>query len=253
MVAKDIEMGKLCSIIMPVYNAEKYLAQAIDSVIAQSYSHWELLLINDGSVDGSLGICRTYASQDHRIRVIDLGTNKGCAFARNVGLQEAKGEYIAFLDSDDLWFPEKLALQVADLQEDDLSFTAYNMVDAELNIIKSRPASARLDFEDLLCENSIIFSTVLLKADKVKQLKFDGNCYHEDYWFLLNLLQLGCKFKGLNQVLLNYRIHPASRSFSKLNAAKERWTVYRNFLKFGFLKSTYYFILYAINGVRKYL
>jgi teichuronic acid biosynthesis glycosyltransferase TuaG len=245
----------LCSVIIPVHNGECYLEHALRSVLNQSYNKLEIIIINDASEDRTMQIAGNFLQGNENIKIITLQQNRGVAFARNTGLQNASGNYIAFLDSDDLWMPEKLAMQIRAMEEYncDLCYTAYDMIDESGGFIKRRPVRDKVGFTDLLKENNIIFSGVLCKAEAIKNTKFNLDCFHEDYLFLLQLLQNGKKFYGLNEILIQYRVHGSGKSFDKKNAAQQRWNIYRNFLKMGFWESLYYFAFYTINGVLKYI
>ena len=178
----------LCSVIMPVHNSAAYVASSIESVLHQTYRNLELVFINDASTDDSLKIIQE--STKHcgiGIKVISFPENRGVAAARNKGLEQAAGEYIAFLDSDDLWYPEKIRLQTETLRKTgrDLCFVAYDMIDESGRVIKHRPVKPDTGYTDLLKENNIIFSGVLGKAECIKEQSFDIRCFHEDYLFLL--------------------------------------------------------------------
>lgn len=251
---EHIEKFKLCSVVMPVYNSEKYLEYSIRSVLNQTYRNIELIIIDDCSQDNSSQIIDKYVKLDVRVRKIILNVNQGCANARNRGIDIAKGKYIAFIDSDDVWFKNKLEKQILLLEKGkaELIYTAYNMIDFKGNKIKKRYVKNSIMFDDLLKENSIIFSSVICLKSNITNIKFDRKWYHEDYVFLLNLLKSNVKFLGINEVLVNYRVHNNGRSFNKINAAKHRWEIYRKFLKLGYISSIYMFIYYAIYGVKKY-
>lgn len=237
---------------MPVYNAEKYLESAISSVLSQSYSNFELLIIDDCSTDNSARIIKSF--DDRRIHYISLEANKGVANARNIGLDKSNGAYVAFCDSDDVWLKDKLNMEINLLEKSEasLAFTAYEMIDADGERIKFVSIPEKVCFEDLLKENMIIFSTVVCKKDILKGMRFQKEWYHEDYIFLLDLLQRGYNFIGVDQICAKYRVHGAGRSFNKLNAAKHRWRIYREYLKLGIVDSILFFCDYAINGMRKY-
>ncbi len=246
---------KLVSIVLPVYNSEAYLPATLDSILAQTYTAWELLLVNDASSDNSLDICQKYAAADPRIHLVALPSNHGCAFARNTALGLIQGEYVAFVDADDLWACDKLAAQMNFLEEceADITYTAYRMVNARGQLLKVLSVPAVSTFTSLLKENCIIFSTVLLRRELLQDKAFSDSFFHEDYVLLLDLLKQGAACRGLEKVLTDYRVHSRGRSMNKLNAAKYRWKIYHEYLKLGYLRSVYYFVFYAVNGFRKYL
>ncbi len=245
---------ELCSVIMPAYNSGKYIAEAIESVIKQTYTNWELLIVNDCSTDNTEEIIKTYQKQDKRIKLITLKKNQGVANARNTAIKNAKGRYIAFLDADDYWEKEKLQKQIQILQSSnaDITYAGYLMIDETGKTIKKRRVKEMLKLKDLLKENSIIFSSVVCPKESIKNKNFKSEWYHEDYIFLLDLAKEGKNFKGVNESLMQYRVHQKSRSFNKLTAAKYRWEIYREYLGISIKQSLYYFVIYAWNGIRKY-
>ena len=249
------QMTDLCSVIIPVHNSEAYVEEALRSALNQTYKNLEIIIIDDASTDSSPAIIQRLLPFHRNIRVITLQDNKGTAHARNLGLQVATGKYIAFLDSDDIWRQDKISEQIQILKnsENDLSFTAYDMIDEATQLIKHRSVKKTISFSDLLKENSVVFSSVVCKAGTVRNELFDEEVFHEDYLFLLKLLQKGKRFYGLNQNLLQYRVHSFGKSFDKRNAARQRWKIYRTYLHMGFFKSLYYFACYAFHGVMKYI
>jgi len=243
------------SIILPVYNAAHYLQESIASVIVQSYENWELIIIDDCSKDNSLQIANNNASREKRIKVLKNEKNEGVSFCRNRGIQEATGYYIAFLDSDDIWVANKLEKQVALLNQTHAHFScgSYDFIDDNGNpVLKPHLVPSELDFKTILKENIILCSTVCAEAAILKSHPFRSDYYHEDYVLWLEILQLPVKAVGNREVLTHYRLVKGSRSYNKINAAVERWRVYRSFLRMGKIKSGFYFILYAINGIKKY-
>lgn len=253
--AEDCLKKPVCSVIMPACNSERYIAEAIESVIGQTYPHWELIIVDDGSRDRTNAIIQAYSRKDSRIRQITLRRNQGVAHARSLAIESARGEYIAFLDSDDTWHTEKLARQmgVFDTHEGvDLVFTAYEMIDAQGRRIKERSIKEKVTLPDLLKENNIIFSGVVCRKKSIEDIPFQPQWYHEDYVFLLDLLKNGKTFIGVNEPLLQYRVHQKGRSFNKLRSARYRWKIYRKYLNMNLLSSMYYFGMYAWNGIIKY-
>ncbi|WP_405383553.1 glycosyltransferase family 2 protein [Phascolarctobacterium sp.] len=244
----------LVSIIMPAYNASKYIEVAIRSVLEQSFENWELLVINDCSTDNTAELVKKYEALDSRIRLVNFETNQGVASARNHGLNIAAGEYVAFLDSDDVWEKNKLEKQISfiKIQKADMVCTAYSMINGSGDIIKNRSVPKVLTYDDLLKENVVIFSSTLFLHNAIENLKFSKEWFHEDYIFLLDFLRSNHSIAGLNDVLMKYRIQNQGRSFNKINAAKNRWLIYRRYLKLGIIKSLWYFSSYTVRGIIKY-
>ncbi len=245
----------LVSIVMPAYNAGAYIEEAIRSVQAQTLEDWELLVLDDGSSDETCRLAAALAAEDPRILLLPNKENLGTARTRNRGLALCRGQYVALLDSDDLWQPEKLEAQIALLEQSgaDFSYCSYAIVDGEGKRARADyivPEQAALG--SLLRENYIGCSTVLLRRELVESNGFDPNFYHEDYVLWLQLLQMGLRGVGCTQVLAAWRYLPNSRSFDKKNAAKNRWRIYRDYLKLPFWKSALTFAGYALAGVKKY-
>lgn len=251
----SIKQQPVCSIILPVYNSEQYLDHTIASVLQQTMPDFELLAIDDCSTDSSLQLIQRWAEKDNRIRVIQNEKNQGVASVRNWGIQLAGGQYIAFLDSDDNWHSDKLQAQISWMKEQDCDFscTAYEMVDDADQYIKTRMINhQKISLEDLLKENYICCSSSMIRSDVAKQHHMDGSYAHEDYVYWLELLQSGANGCVLNQCLTDYRVIQTSRSANKRKAAQGRWDVYRRYLGYGVLRSGWYFVQYALHGLKKY-
>jgi len=243
------------SIILPVYNSERYLKRTITSIQQQTFIDYEVIAIDDGSMDGSAKLLRDWAQNDVRVQVFLNAQNIGVAEVRNKGIAQAQGEYVCFIDSDDTWHSDKLERQLAFMKQNnaDFSCTAYAMVDDEGKFIKNRMIDKQvITLEDLLKENYICCSTVMLKANIAKRHRMENACAHEDYVYWLDLLQSGAKGMVLNQVLTRYRLAQTSRSANKGKAAQGRWQIYRQYLNYGVIKSVRYFVQYALNGIKKY-
>ena len=229
------------SVIMPAYNAGRFLEKAIRSVMAQTVTNWELLVLDDGSSDDTLIIAQRLAQADSRIRVLPNECNMGVAKTRNRGLDLCRGEYVALLDSDDGWYPQNL------------SYCSYAIVDVAGE--KTRAdylVPSTVEFHELLKQNVIGCSTVMLTAEITKKYRFETDFYHEDYVLWLRLLQDGCKAVGCTQVMVAWRYVENSRSFNKWNAAKKRWRIYRGYLHLNLFYSARLLTEYALSGLRKY-
>ncbi len=245
----------LVSIIMPAYNASGYIRQAIASVQAQTHTNWVLHIVDDCSTDDTPHIIRQAAREDERIRPIFLEKNGGVAHARNLALDACQGEYIAFLDSDDLWYPNKLSLQTELAQSTgaDMVYCSYDMEDDKAQrSYEPFLVPEETDLEGMLARSVMSCSTTLLKKETCGHERFDSGFYHEDYVFWLSLLRQGCTARGIREPLAMYRIIVGSRSHNKLKVAKERWKVFTDYLHLPFFKAAWAFAQYALCGIRKY-
>lgn len=245
----------LISVIMPLYNAESFVSEAIESVRCQTVENWELFVIDDCSTDGSVDVARKYCEIDPRIKLLRNEKNSGVSVTRNRGIDAARGEYIAFLDSDDVWLPEKLQRQLSLMKEKngDISYCSYAIIGADGKKAKDDYlVRARAEFKNILKENYIQCSAMLIRADLVKEIKFRTDFYHEDYILGLDLLRRGCVAVGCTEILLKWRYIENSRSFNKVKSAKNRWLIYRKYLHFSVFKSLYYQMHYLVAGLKKY-
>lgn len=244
------------SIISPCYNSEKYLQQMINSVRAQTYEHWELILINDYSQDKTLDIININLKEDYRIKLIDFESNNGVASARNAGITFASGRYIAFLDSDDLWDKEKLEIQIQFMESRShlFTYTAYRKIDYNSKILNKhiKVNEFGITYRQLLKHNEIGCLTVIYNADIVgKQLFRDMG--HEDFIYWLSILKLGNIAYGINRPLASYRVHKNSISANKLKAAGFTWTIYREVENLPFIVALSNFMHYSITSFIKYI
>ena len=246
----------LVSVIMPAYNSAAYIHRAITSVQNQTMPDWELLVIDDASTDETAWLVHILAKEDPRIKLHTNVVNKGTADSRNLGMELSRGSFIAFLDSDDIWHPQKLEQQIAfALQKHaDLVCCAYDYINVNG---KRSPGFSQIPkqitLEQMLQNNVIGCSTVLITREIAAQFRFSSQYHFEDYVFWLSMLQSGKQLYGITDVLVDYQIRKNSRSNSKLLCAIHRWRVYRQFLGFSQIKSFYYLIRYTAAGIRKHL
>ena len=245
----------LVSVIMPAYNSEQFIEKSIRSALTQTCSDLEIIVIDDCSKDGTVQIVQRLAQEDDRVRLIQNETNLGAANSRNKGMDCSRGRYVALLDSDDIWYPEKLEKQIKLAEETGagLLYSSYAMVD-EQGKKKCRDflVNERISLKSMLRKNEIGCSTVLLRADVIQQRRFSNAYYHEDYVLWLQLLKEGVPAAGLREVLVDYTLRDNSRAANKVNAAKKRWEIYRSFMGFSVIRSGFYLMQYAILGVLKY-
>lgn len=251
----DDHTASTVSVIMPAYNAAAYIEAAVRSVMAQTHTAWELLVIDDGSSDDTCTIVERLMTEDSRIRLHRNACNSGVAVTRNRGLDLCRGEYVAFLDSDDIWHPEKLQKQLtlARQEQASLVYTSYDIMDGDgQSCLKPYIVPPSTDLDHLLKENVIGCSTVLLSAEVATQYRFTPGFYHEDYCLWLEILRDGYRAVGCTERLARWRLIGTSRSFDKRNGARNRWRIYRRHMGFSLLTSCRYFLVYAVRGVRKY-
>ncbi len=241
------------SVIMPVHNSEAYLETAARSVLSQDYPSLELILIDDASGDGSRKMIRKLAAQDQRVRTIFLQESLGPAGARNSGIEVAKGQFIAFLDSDDVWDTEKLGQQLSFMKETGaaLTFTAYRKID--WSGVRGRVISVpdRVNYHSLLKSNVIGMLTAMYDRARLGTRLLPPIRKRQDYALWLRILKEGHIARGLNRPLAFYRIHRGSISRNKIDAARYQWRVYRELEGLGRMKSAWYFAHYAAYGLLK--
>ena len=246
-------MQPLVSIIMPCYNAQDYLEEAIHSVIQQHYKNWELIIINDKSLDNSQEIIERYQAKDSRIVSLQNSDNVGAAQSRNRGIELARGDYISFLDSDDVWLEEKLSKQVALMQKEHIAlcYSAYEVIDAQGVKTSTFHVPNRLTYSDMLKTSTMGTLTTIYNAKTLGKYYFK-EMGHEDYVMKLQLLKRVPFAQGIKEPLAKYRIHTKSLSRNKFHAAQWQWKIYREVEHLSLAKSMYYFLHYAYFGVFKY-
>ncbi|MCQ2548844.1 MAG: glycosyltransferase [Lachnospiraceae bacterium] len=244
----------MISIIVPVYNAAAYLTETIENVTRQTYRDWELLLVNDCSKDQSETVIRQYLENhpDPRIHLINLPENGGAAKARNRGLMAAKGRYIAFLDADDIWAPEKLEKELAFLKEKNAGFvfTAYEFGDANgVGTGKVVQVPETLVYQQALSRTIIFTTTVLLDTEKIsKDLIQMPIIKSEDTATWWQILKAGYVAYGLNETLAVYRRPAKSLSSNKLEAIRRIWHLYREIGELSVVSSAWYLIQWAVRA-----
>lgn len=247
---------ELVSIVVPVYNSEKFIKETVETVRAQDYQNWELLLVNDCSTDNSKDEIKKYEKEDSRIRLIDLKENSGAAIARNTGMKEAKGKYIAFLDADDLWKNTKLKKQIEFMQKNDYEFTytGYEFADENGNKLgKVVKVPEKINYKQALKNTTIFTSTVMFNVDKLgKELINMPNVRRgQDTATWWKVLKTGIIAYGLQESLSMYRRSNNTLSSNKIKALKRTWNLYRNVERLSFFSSLYNFAWYCFNAVKR--
>lgn len=246
-------MLELISIVMPAYNAAQYIEQSIESVLKQSYTNWELIIVDDCSVDDTYKIVGKLCLNEERIKLFKMNENSGVAMARNFAISMSRGKYIAFLDSDDLWLPDKLEKQLNLMQEKKavISYTAYRQFSMEkVGNLVSVPE--QVTYKQLLKGNVIGCLTVMLDKERLGNLQMK-KARHEDYILWLDILKQGNTAYGLQEDLARYRKSETSLTSNKKRSALWTWQVYRQHQELSFFASIYYFIFYVCKGLLKHL
>jgi len=245
----------LVSIVMPSFNSAAFIDKSIDSVLAQTYKRFELIVVDDGSADDTGEVLRKYSVLDPRIKVIMFARNRGAAAARNAAIEEAKGRFIAFLDSDDSWSQDKLQIQIDAGREGryPLSCTGYRMLRPDgkaKEVIPPRLISRRalLAGCDIGCLTAMMDLAVVGKKIYMRNIKM-----RQDYLLWIDSIQRGGQVLGIPDVLATLHMRGGSLSSNKASAAKHQWMAYRRELRLPLLKAGYYFSRYAFHGLRKHI
>lgn len=244
----------LVSVIMPSYNASRFIAKSINSVLLQTYSNWELLIVDDCSKDNSAEIVRKFTDIDKRMKLFLLEKNAGAATARNVALEYAKGQYIAFLDSDDVWYEDKLEKQLTFMRQNSYAFTFSNYYVMEENGEKTGnvvrvPAS--LTYHQYLRNTIIGCLTVIIDRKQTGDFKMPLIKSSHDMALWLLIMKRGFKAYGLKEVLAGYRLVSTSNTAKKWKAAKDVWKVYRKIEDLSVVYAIYCFCGYALHAALK--
>ncbi|MBR2300661.1 MAG: glycosyltransferase family 2 protein [Bacteroidaceae bacterium] len=250
-------MSELVSVIMPVHNAERFIEDAIRSVMAQTYDNWELLVVDDASTDHSMAIVKNLVREDNRIKLITNNNPTGYpATPRNMAVNEARGRFIAFLDSDDMWLPDKLERQLPLFEKHAkvaVVFSNYEKVNefgerAKRVVVAPR----RVSYRRLLLGNVIGNVTGVYDTRRVGKVYFP-QVRHEDYAMWLSILKRGYLAYNQGEVTALYRVSSNSVSSQKLHLLSWQWKVYRNVEKLNFFSSVYYYANYAVRAFIKSL
>jgi len=241
---------KLVSIITPAYNVEQYISETIASVINQTYSNWELLITDDASTDNTIQIVEAYLAKDQRIKLFKLKENSGAAVARNLSIKKAKGRFIAFLDADDIWLPNKLSIQVETMLTKAYSvcYSSYTKIDEHG---KSRNttvnAMPQLHYSKLLKNNYIGNLTGIYDALLLGKIYTPDLEKRQDWCLWLKALETSGKpAYGIQQPLAKYRHRKNSISRNKIQLLTYNFQVYHRFLKFNVIKSSFHLLRFLV-------
>ena len=243
------------SVITPAYNAADFIDETIQSVINQTFTDWEMIIVDDASLDNTYAKISDWVSRDGRIKAIKLEKNSGVAAARNTALAAAKGDFIAFLDADDLWMPEKLETQYNFMRDNGyvLTYTEYKtFFGDDKDSAKLVRVPRVMTYSSIFKNTAIACLTVMVDRKTAGDFRMPQLLHTEDQCTWQMILSRGYKAYALCQPLSLYRRSEGSLTDNKLKVIKRQWYTYRNYHKLSVIKSTYYFISYAINAAIKH-
>ena len=249
-------MNSLISVITPTYNCEKYIVETINSVIAQTYQNWEMIIVDDCSFDNTIKLVEKMVLEDSRIKLFKQEENLGAAQARNRALMEAKGKYIAYLDADDIWNKDKLEKQLSYMESNNYSFscTSYEVIDDDGNALdKYVYMKSEMDYKGFLTNNLLQTVGIMANIEIIDKKYFVMPVVRrgQDAATWLQVLKAGYKCYGMKDVLAKYRRASNSLSSNKFKAIKRTWYLYRKIEKLPFIYSCYCFVRYAFFAVWK--
>lgn len=251
-----MENQPLVSVIMPCYNMERFIAFTIESVQRQTYPNWELCIADDASSDKTVEIIKSYQNKDGRIHFSVKPKHSGIANTRNQCISMAQGRFLAFLDADDVWHPDKLETQLQFMMErkTGFSYSSYDCIDEEGNPLeKSVKAAGNLDHNAYLHNTIIGCSTVMIDSTIIGEVVVPNFRTSEDTATWLNILRKGHLAYAIDMPLTSYRIRRKSASSNKLKASYDLWKVYRQQEKMPLFKTMECFFSYAFNAIKKRL
>lgn len=237
----------LVSVIMPAYNSEKFISEAIQSVLNQTYANWELIIVDDASDDSTIHIVENFQKKDTRIKFFRNSCNHGTHYARNKAIKAASGDFIAFLDADDLWKPEKLFKQLILIEGENLAacFSSYDLMDENGDLLNKKvEALPQLSYEKLLKANYVGNLTGIYSIKKLGKIYCPEIRKRQDWALWLKVINNGGSMKGILESLALYRIRNNSISQNKAEMLKYNFNVYHKVLGYGYLKSCWNMLLF---------
>ncbi|NME63967.1 glycosyltransferase family 2 protein [Clostridium cadaveris] len=247
-------MDDLVSIITPTYNCGRFIGETIESVLQQSYKNWEMIIVDDCSSDNTEDIVKNYVDNDKRIKYFKLESNSGAAIARTRAMELANGNYMAFLDSDDLWMKDKLEKQILYMKKNNYAFTCtdYCQIDEEGNFLnKVIETIKKTDYDRLLLDCPVGNSTVMYDVNKMGKFKVPNIRKRNDDALWLQMLKKEKYIYGMDGILMKYRIRANSISSNKLKLVKYHWKLYRDIEHIGLCRSCFHIMYWCAIKVFK--
>lgn len=247
-------MNDLVSIITPTYNCGRFIGETIESVLQQSYKNWEMIIVDDCSSDNTEEIVKNYVDKDKRIKYFKLESNSGAAIARTRAMELANGNYMAFLDSDDLWMKDKLEKQILYMKKNNYAFTCtdYCQIDEEGNFLnKVIKTIKKIDYNRLLLDCPVGNSTVMYDVKKMGKFKVPNIRKRNDDALWLQMLKKEKYIYGMDEILMKYRIRANSISSNKLKLVKYHWQLYRDIEHLSVIRSLFHIAYWGIIKIVK--
>lgn len=243
------------SIITPTFNSERFIEETIRSILAQTYTDWELLITDDASTDETVNIVRKFADDDPRIKLFQFNENMGAAMARRHSIDRATGRFIAFCDSDDLWTPDKLEKQIGFMLANNyaFSFAPYHIIDEDGKELGLSTTRSKVNYQDILRTCDIGCLTAVYDRHHLGNMYMANIKRRHDYTLWLEILRKIPYAYSYHEPLGFYRLRPHSISKNKINTMYYIWKVYRNVEKIPITQSIWYLISYSLYGLKKYL
>ncbi len=245
----------LASIITATYNSQDYVRYCYESILSQIETDWEWLVTDDCSQDNTFNILSAIQKEDSRVKVFRNPENSGAAISRNRSLKDARGRYIAFLDSDDTWSPQKLSKQIEFMEEGhDFSFTSFRVVEydtgKEKGLVDKELKKSEFGYVDFLKKEATFgCSTVMLRNKTDHVFSMPNIRTGQDYAFWLSVVRSGCQAVWFPETLTNYFVRKESISRNKFKKAVRQWHIYRKIEKISMLLACWYFLYYAKNAL----
>lgn len=239
----------LISVITPTYNCAKFIEYTIESVRAQSYKQWEMIIVDDCSTDNTKKIVDKFIKEDNRIKYFCLENNSGAAIARTKAMELAKGEYMAFLDSDDIWSEDKLKKQLIFMKQNGFSFTctAYEQIDEDGNSLnRIIQTVSKADYNRVLLDCPVGNSTVMYNVEKMGKFEVPNIRKRNDDALWLQMLKKEKYIYGMNSVLMKYRIRQNSISSNKFKVIKYHWILYRDIEHLSIARSIFHIMYWCV-------
>ncbi|SHI39413.1 glycosyltransferase family 2 protein [Flavobacterium terrae] len=248
-------MSGLVSIITPTYNSEKFITETIQSVQNQTYANWEMLIVDDCSSDKTVAIIQQFMEDDHRIHLIRLNKNSGASKARNKAISEVKGDFMTFLDADDIWFPDFIENSIATIQKTGIPFvfSSYRRSNEKLEFVYSDfIVPQKVTYTDILKTNSISCLTAFIDVKKLGVKLMPDIRKRQDMGLWLKYLKEIPFAYGIKEPKAIYRIRENSLSRDKKKLLKYQWQFYRDVEKLSIFESMYYMVQWMVRGFLKY-